>query len=148
MFSQIFNWRSLLAFIAIIIVSATIFYSNFLSKKIAAEEKITEMKFGGNTTYYIQHAAENSLSGSDKRRFTLNQYKNFIRLINHLVTDEKVEELKQLLEYIKHSLEELPKKSSNHSSLLKTKQLLSEFQNELNTLEAQKKSEPSNEIKR
>lgn len=39
MFSQIFNWRSLLAFIAIIIVSATIFYSNFLSKKIAAEEK-------------------------------------------------------------------------------------------------------------
>lgn len=39
MFSQIFNWRSLLAFIAILIVSATIFYSNFLSKKIAAEEK-------------------------------------------------------------------------------------------------------------
>ena len=39
MFSQIFNWRSGMAFIAIIIVSATIFYSNFLSEKIAAEEK-------------------------------------------------------------------------------------------------------------
>lgn len=39
MFSQLFNWRSLLAVIAIVIVSATIFYSNFLSKKIAAEEK-------------------------------------------------------------------------------------------------------------
>ena len=39
MYSQIFNWRSGMALIAIIIVSATIFYSNFLSKKIAAEEK-------------------------------------------------------------------------------------------------------------
>lgn len=39
MFPQIFNWRSLLTMIAIAIVSATIFYSNFLAKKIAAEEK-------------------------------------------------------------------------------------------------------------
>ena len=39
MFSQIFNWRSGMALGAIIIVSATIIYSNFLSKKIAAEEK-------------------------------------------------------------------------------------------------------------
>lgn len=39
MFSQIFNWRTVLALIAIAIVSATIFFSDFLSKKIAAEEK-------------------------------------------------------------------------------------------------------------
>ena len=39
MFPQLFNWRTLLALIAIIIVSGTIFYSNFLAKKIAAEEK-------------------------------------------------------------------------------------------------------------
>lgn len=39
MFPQLFNWRSLLALIAIVIVSATIFYSDFLAKKIAAEEK-------------------------------------------------------------------------------------------------------------
>ncbi|RZK11065.1 MAG: HAMP domain-containing histidine kinase [Flavobacterium sp.] len=39
MFPHLFNWRSLLALIAIMIVSATIFYSNFLAKKIAAEEK-------------------------------------------------------------------------------------------------------------
>ena len=39
MFPQLFNWRSLLALIAIVIVCATIFYSNFLAKKIAAEEK-------------------------------------------------------------------------------------------------------------
>ncbi|RYY67914.1 MAG: HAMP domain-containing histidine kinase [Chitinophagaceae bacterium] len=40
MFPSFFNWRTLLAIIAIVIVSATIFYSNFLAKKIAAEEKL------------------------------------------------------------------------------------------------------------
>jgi signal transduction histidine kinase len=39
MFFQFFNWRSLLALIAILIVSATIFYSDYLAKKIAAGEK-------------------------------------------------------------------------------------------------------------
>ena len=40
MLSKLFNWRILLSFIAILIVSATIFFANFLSKKIAGEEKI------------------------------------------------------------------------------------------------------------
>lgn len=40
MFSQLLNWRSVLALVAIAIVSGTIFYSNHLAKKIAAEEKI------------------------------------------------------------------------------------------------------------
>jgi signal transduction histidine kinase len=39
MFLQILNWRSLLSIVAIVIVSATIFFSNYLSKKIASEEK-------------------------------------------------------------------------------------------------------------
>lgn len=39
MFSQILNWRTSLAAVAIIIVSGTIFYSNYLSKKIAADER-------------------------------------------------------------------------------------------------------------
>ncbi len=39
MFLQLFNWRTALAFVAIAIVSATIFFSDFLSKKIAREEK-------------------------------------------------------------------------------------------------------------
>ena len=39
MLSQLFNWRTGLAFIAIAIVSVSIFYSNFLAKKIALEEK-------------------------------------------------------------------------------------------------------------
>ncbi|MCX6324601.1 MAG: HAMP domain-containing sensor histidine kinase [Sphingobacteriales bacterium] len=39
MFPQLFNWRSSLALIAIAIVMVSIFYSNFLARKIAAEEK-------------------------------------------------------------------------------------------------------------
>lgn len=36
---QLFNWRSLLALIAISIVTGTIFYSQYLAKKIAKEER-------------------------------------------------------------------------------------------------------------
>ena len=39
MFLQLLNWRTALALVAIAIVSATIFFSDFLSKKIAREEK-------------------------------------------------------------------------------------------------------------
>lgn len=39
MIRSLVNWRSLLALIAIIIVSGTIFYSQYLAKKIAAEER-------------------------------------------------------------------------------------------------------------
>ncbi|UEG49890.1 HAMP domain-containing histidine kinase [Ferruginibacter lapsinanis] len=40
MFTQLLNWRTLLAFIAIIIVTGTVFYSNQLAKKIATEERL------------------------------------------------------------------------------------------------------------
>jgi signal transduction histidine kinase len=39
MFTQLLNWRTLLATIAIAIVTGTIFYSQYLSKKIATEER-------------------------------------------------------------------------------------------------------------
>ncbi len=39
MFRQLLNWRTLLALVAILIVSGTIFYSQYLAKKIAKEEK-------------------------------------------------------------------------------------------------------------
>ena len=39
MIQQWLNWRSALALVAIIIVTGTIFYSNFLAKKIAEEER-------------------------------------------------------------------------------------------------------------
>lgn len=40
MFRQYFNWRTALALIAILIVSGTIFYSQYLARKIKAEEKL------------------------------------------------------------------------------------------------------------
>ncbi len=40
MFNSLLNWRSVLALIAIVIVTGTVFYSNHLAKKIAVEEKI------------------------------------------------------------------------------------------------------------
>ena len=39
MFTQFFNWRTALAIIAIAIVTGTVFYSNYLAKKIAADER-------------------------------------------------------------------------------------------------------------
>lgn len=40
MFNSLLNWRTVLAIIAIAIVTGTVFYSNHLAKKIATEEKI------------------------------------------------------------------------------------------------------------
>jgi hypothetical protein len=119
-------------------------------KKIAAEEKITEMKFGTKTTYYIQHAEEGTLSSSDKRRHSLYQYKNFVNFIDHLIKEKNItENVQHLLERIKANSEEPTPKKSGHLSLNKIKQLANDFQNELNQfLLAQKKSEPSDEIKR
>ncbi|MES2847787.1 MAG: HAMP domain-containing sensor histidine kinase [Bacteroidota bacterium] len=39
MFSQLLNWRTTLAIVAIAIVTGTIFYSNYLAKKIAHDER-------------------------------------------------------------------------------------------------------------
>ena len=39
MIRQLFNWRTSIALIALAIVTGTIFYSNFLAKKIAEEER-------------------------------------------------------------------------------------------------------------
>jgi len=39
MIRSMLNWRSLLALVAIVIVSATIIYSQYLARKIAADER-------------------------------------------------------------------------------------------------------------
>lgn len=46
MIQQIFNWRILLAVIAIGIVTSTIFYSRYVARKIAREERNRVMSFG------------------------------------------------------------------------------------------------------
>ncbi len=40
MFSQLFNWRTVLSTIAIFIVITSVFFSNYLAKKIASDEKL------------------------------------------------------------------------------------------------------------
>ncbi len=56
MLSQFLNWRTALAAIAIAIVTGTVFYSNYLSKKIAADERkkvnvwVQSLKTRVNTT--------------------------------------------------------------------------------------------------
>ena len=40
MFRQYLNWRTTLALIAILIVSGTIFYSQYLARKIKGEERL------------------------------------------------------------------------------------------------------------
>jgi signal transduction histidine kinase len=49
MFNSLFNWRTVLAVIAIAIVTGTVFYSNHLAKKIAAEET-TKIKLWAEAT--------------------------------------------------------------------------------------------------
>lgn len=46
MFQQILNWRTGLALVAILIVTGTIFYSRYVSKKIAREERARVDAFG------------------------------------------------------------------------------------------------------
>ena len=46
MFQQILTWRTALAAIAILIVTGTIFYSQYVSRKIAKEERARVTAFG------------------------------------------------------------------------------------------------------
>ncbi|MEI9912394.1 MAG: hypothetical protein WDO71_23740 [Bacteroidota bacterium] len=46
MFQQFLNWRTAWAVVAILIVSGTIFYSQYVSSKIAKEEKARVVAFG------------------------------------------------------------------------------------------------------
>lgn len=46
MFHQILNWRTVLAAVAILIVTGTIFYSRYVSRKIAKEERERVIAFG------------------------------------------------------------------------------------------------------
>jgi signal transduction histidine kinase len=46
MFRQLLNWRTALALVAILIVTGTIFYSQFLARKIARDERAKVFAFG------------------------------------------------------------------------------------------------------
>src|SRR5687768_9179304 len=62
---QLFNWRTGLAIVAIAIVSGTIFYSQFLAKKIAKEERLRVEQWveAGKLLMIDQTGASDKLAG-------------------------------------------------------------------------------------
>jgi len=58
MFTQFFNLRNFLAVVAIAIITGTIFYSNYLGKKIAKEEREKVSRWI-DANKFIQAAGEN-----------------------------------------------------------------------------------------
>ncbi|MBS1576686.1 MAG: HAMP domain-containing histidine kinase [Bacteroidetes bacterium] len=82
MFQQLFNWRALLAFIAILIVTGTIFYSRYLANKIAGEEREKVEQWVEAGKFVI-----NSPSDADTRLASLIQREN--KDIPIIETDER-----------------------------------------------------------
>src|SRR3954470_1220234 len=58
MFQQLFNWRTTLAIVAILIVSGTIFYSQYLARKIAKEERQKVEQWAEAGKFLINSPAE------------------------------------------------------------------------------------------
>lgn len=91
MFSQLLNWRTGLAAIAIAIVIGTIFYSNYISKKIAADERkkvnvwvqslktrinATEQSALDLTNIITSENTEIPIIGTDEKDNPLNEFLN------------------------------------------------------------------------
>jgi signal transduction histidine kinase len=91
MLSQLLNWRTALAVIAIAIVTGTVFYSQYLSKKIAADERkkvnvwVQSLKTRSSTTEQTALELTNIITsenteipiiGTDEKDNPLNEYLN------------------------------------------------------------------------
>jgi signal transduction histidine kinase len=91
MLSQLLNWRTVLAVIAIAIVTGTVFYSQYLSKKIAADERrkvnvwVQSLKTRSTTTDQSALELTNIITsenkdipiiGTDEKDNPLNDYLN------------------------------------------------------------------------
>ena len=91
MFSQLLNWRTGLAAIAIAIVTGTVFYSNYISKKIAADERkkvnvwvqslktrinATEQSALDLTNIITSENTEIPIIGTDEKDNPLNEFLN------------------------------------------------------------------------
>jgi signal transduction histidine kinase len=91
MLSQLLNWRTALAVIAIAIVTGTIFYSQYLSKKIAADERrkvnvwVQSLKTRSTSTDQSALELTNTITsenkdipiiGTDEKDNPLNEYLN------------------------------------------------------------------------
>ena len=63
MFQQFFNWKTALALVAILIASGTIFYSQYLARKIAKEErqKVEQWVEASNVLLNLNHDGDTRL---------------------------------------------------------------------------------------
>lgn len=112
MFQQLFNWRTGLAFVAICIVTGTIFYSTYLAQKIEKEEKrkVTEWVQASNLLLNPKDTSNTDLA------FTIIQNNNDIPII-------ETNEQDSILEYINIDSSRAAKKDYLKSTLAKLKSL-------------------------
>lgn len=110
MFQQLFTWKTALAFVAICIVTGTIFYSTYLAKKIEKEEKkkVTEWVQASNSLLNPKDTSNTDLA------FIIIQNNNDIPII---VTNEQ----DSILEYINIDSSRLKKKDYLRNKLAKLK---------------------------
>ncbi len=83
MFRQLVNWRTALALIAILIVSGTIFYSQYLAKKIKSEEKQRVEQWNQASRFILSHSSDSVDIG------LASKIVNDQKLIPIIETDEK-----------------------------------------------------------
>lgn len=91
MLSQFFNWRTTLSLVAVFIVTGTIFYSNYLAKKIEADERkkvnvwVTSLKIRSQTNNQDELNLTNIIAnenneipiiGTDENDNPIGEYKN------------------------------------------------------------------------
>jgi hypothetical protein len=112
MFQQLFNWRTGLAFVAICIVTGTIFYSAYLAQKIEKEEKrkVTEWVQASNSLLNPKDTSNTDLA------FTIIQNNNDIPII-------ETNEQDSILEYINIDSSRAAKKDYLKNTLAKLKSL-------------------------
>lgn len=110
MFQQLFTWKTALAFVAICIVTGTIFYSTYLAKKIEKEEKkkVTEWVQASNSLLNPKDTSNTDLA------FIIIQNNNDIPII---VTNEQ----DSILEYINIDSSRLKKRDYLRNKLAKLK---------------------------
>lgn len=112
MFQQLFTWRTGLAFVAICIVTGTIFYSAYLARKIEKEEKkkVTEWVLASNVLLDPKDSSNTDLA------FAITQNNTDIPII---VTNEK----DSILEYINLDSSKVEREGYLKKKLAKLKSL-------------------------
>ena len=106
MFSNLFNWRSALAIVAIAIVTGTIFYSQYISKKIAADER-------KKVNVWVQSLKTRATTSDESALALTNTITSENTDIPIIETDEKDNPCEKCEEYFLSVVKNCPKLHSN-----------------------------------